>query len=104
MSVSKKLGYNCRLGDDLPIIVDGRHQAAWIDGEVFFGARCVEVNYFFLEWEAQFSKSDMCAMSPRASVTAIILASLSEVQDGAIEASLLSVEDNLGGSVRAHFD
>lgn len=62
--VREELRHDGRLGDDFPVIRQGRNQTARVDLEVLGAARGVEVDDLLLKGDAQFGQSDVGTMSP----------------------------------------
>lgn len=65
--VGEKLRDDRRLSDYLPVVEQGRDQAARVDLEVLWATRGIEVDDLLLEGDAEFGQSNVGTMSPCAS-------------------------------------
>ena len=73
MSIGEELGDDSGFGDDGAVVADSGNETTGVDGEIFGGAGSAEVDDYFFIFEAQFRESDVCSMSPGATMVGLFV-------------------------------
>ena len=64
MRINEELRNNRRFRENDSIVVQGRNETAWVDGEVFRSTRYGKVHYYGFEFQSELTESDLRAVGP----------------------------------------